>query len=99
MEEVVNRNVFDVIISSILGSIAFITAWVIRNTVRANNTSVSIATMIEANKNQSKDINDIKNNIQGMRSDLDTMYKAIAKEKTDNNNIIIRVNKVLKELE
>ena len=99
MEEVVNRNVFDVIISSILAAMGFLYAWIIRNTMRSNKTSISIATMIEANKNQSKDINDIKNNIQGMRSDLDTMYKAIAKEKTDNNNILIRVNKVLKELE
>ena len=99
MEEVVNRNVFDVIVASISGALGFLYAWVIRNTMRANKMSESVATMIEANKNQSKDINDIKNNIQGMRSDLDTMYKAIAKEKTDNNNILIRVNKVLKELE
>ena len=99
MEEVVNRNVFDVIMASYAGATAFLYAWIIRLTGISNKSREELSTIKEAIKNQSKDINDIKNNIQGMRSDLDTMYKAIAKEKTDNNNILIRVNKVLKELE
>ena len=50
MAENVEKNVFDAVISSMLGAIAFLYAWVIRNTTRANKTSVSVATILEAVK-------------------------------------------------
>ena len=99
MEEVVNRNVFDVIAAAYAGATGFLYAWVTRNTMRANRMSVAVATMIEANKNQANDIRDLKVDIKAMKDNIDSMRAALIDWKETNNTVLIRVNKVLSQLE
>ena len=81
MAEGVEKNFFDAIISSILGSIAFLYAWVIRNTTRANKTSVSVATILEAVKNLSRENGEMKKDLTTIRNDMDTVKKCTADQK------------------
>ena len=81
MEEYVAKKVLDVVITSTWGAIAFITAWIIRLTVGANKTSVSVATILEAIKNLSKEVSEVKKDMTVIRNDMDTVLKCTEDQK------------------
>ena len=81
MAEGVEKNVFDVIMSSILASMAFLYAWITRLTVGANKTSISVATILEAIKNLSKEVAEMKKDSTIIRNDIDTVKKCTADQK------------------
>ena len=81
MEEHVAKKVFDVVITSTWGAIAFLCAWIIRLTVGANKSNVSVATILEAIKNLSKEIAEMKKDSTIIRNDMDTVKKCTADQK------------------
>lgn len=91
MEDMVNRNVFEVIIASISGAVGFLYAWVTRNTLRANKMSELLASFREISKGQSIQIDDIKKDIKSVKGDVGQM-------KVELSVVLIRVNKVLDQL-
>lgn len=91
MEEMVNRNVFEVIIASISGAVGFLYAWVTRNTIRANKMSELLASFREISKTQSIQIDEIKKDIKSVKMDVGQM-------KVELSVVLIRVNNVLDQL-
>ena len=81
MAENIEKNYFDAIISSMLGAIAFLYAWVIRNTTRANKTSISVATILEAVKNLSRENSEMKKDLTVIRNDMNTVLKCTEDQK------------------
>lgn len=89
--QAVDKNIFQTVIGFVWGAIAFVIAWVTRNTLRANKTNELIAAITERNHAQDQVINEV-------RRDVKEMKLALLDWKETNNNTLIRVNKVLKEL-
>ena len=81
MEEYVAKKVLDVVITSTWGAIAFLGAWIIRLTMVSNKTSVSVATILEAIKNLSKEVSEVKKDMTVIRNDMDTVLKCTEDQK------------------
>ena len=81
MEEHVAKKVFDVIITSTWGAIAFLWAWILRLTMVSNKMSVSVATILVEIKNLSNEVAEMKKDSTVIRNDMDTVKKCTEDQK------------------
>lgn len=97
MEEV--KTIDNSWIASIGTALAFLYAWVIRNTLGKNKHGEKLAANEEHNKSVDSEIRLMRSEFTGVKREVESMKLALIDWKETNNNVLIRVNKFLDQLE
>ena len=87
------------ILASIMGAVGIVYAWLIYVARKNNRLAELMAANIEGDKNRDRAITEIKKDVYSIKEDVKQMRRALTDWKQLNNNTLIRVNKILEELE
>jgi hypothetical protein len=81
--------------------VAFVLAWITRNTLRANKFSELMAANIEGDKMRDRAIDDIKSDVKSINRKVDNIVKCVAEQKEMYNsvhNLMVKQAKIIEEL-
>lgn len=90
MPENVDKDIFDVVAASIWGSLAFLYAWVIRNTFKINKTTEDLIKNDAMDIGLQESVREIKESIHDMKQSIDQMKLVVADQKEMFNAVVIK---------